>query len=234
MTAVYLRAGVWVMVVVGVVCGIAQSRPDAFPQRFVSPLLHELLYSTLLKQTKVGSSLQMGRHLFSPSPFISENAQLSTGNVRDHSQTVFPQLTLADLRRRGSVTFVMQHGPASYFLQGGEQKGFEYELAEAFGRELGIRVDIVTLPSGADAIAWLHEGKGDILAGVVTTEGTGPGSVIVSRPYFETPAHVITRRDESTPSTLIELAGQLVAPQVNPAYAHQLRAAAQDFRLYPE
>jgi membrane-bound lytic murein transglycosylase F len=233
MTAVYLRAGVWVVVVVGVVCGVAQSRPDAFPQRFAPPLLHEPLYSTLLKQTKVGSSLQVGRYLFSPGPFISESSQLPTGNVGDHSQTVFPQLTLADLRRRGSVTFVMQHGPASYFLQGGEQKGFEYELAEAFGRDFGVRVDIVTLPPGADAIAWLHEGKGDILAGVVTIEGTGPGSVIVSRPYFETPAHVITRRDESTPPTLAQLTGQSVALQVSPADAPQLRAAAQDSALRP-
>jgi membrane-bound lytic murein transglycosylase F len=201
-----------------------------FPQRFAPPLLHELLHSTLLKQTKVGSSLQVGRQLFSPGSLISESSQLPTVNAGDHSQTVFPQLTLADLRRRGSVTFVMQHGPASYFLQGGEQKGFEYELAEAFGKELGIRADIVTLPPGADAIAWLHEGKGDILAGVVTTEGTGPGSVTVSRPYFETPARVITRRDESTPPTL---AGQSVALQVSSADAHQLRAAAPDSALRP-
>jgi membrane-bound lytic murein transglycosylase F len=233
MTAVYLRAGIWVVVVVGVVCGVAQSRPYVLPQGFAPPSLHELLYSILLKQTKVGGSLQIGRHLFSPGSFISESSQLPPGNVGDHSQTVFPQLTRADLRRRGSVTFVMQHGPASYFLEDGEQKGFEYELAETFGRELGIRVDIVTLPPGADAIVWLHEGKGDILAGVVTTGGTSPGSVIVSRPYFETPAYLITRSEESTPRTLAELAEQSISLRVISAGAHRLWKAAQDSALRP-
>ena len=111
--------------------------------------MREFPHSALLKQTRVGndpSSKEAFSHL---SAFgVAESYRLSTANVGDDSQTVSPQLTIADLQRRGAVTFLMQHSPASYFLQGGEQKGFEYELAEAFGRELGIRVDIVTSPPG--------------------------------------------------------------------------------------
>jgi membrane-bound lytic murein transglycosylase F len=132
-------------------------------------------------------------------------------------------LTVADLRQRGVVKFLMQHGPASYFLQGGEQKGFEYELAESFGRALGVRVEVVTSPPGTDAITWLHDGKGDILAGLTTIEGAPPGPVITSRPYFETTAHVITKSDNLAPRILSELAGQPIALHTDSAYAYQLQ-----------
>jgi membrane-bound lytic murein transglycosylase F len=127
----------------------------------------------------------------------------------------------------------MQHSPASYFLQGGEQKGFEYELAEIFGRTLGLRVEVVASPPGVDAIAWLHEGKGDILAGLTTLEGVPAGPVITSRPYFETIAHVVTNSDKLAPRALPDLAGQPVALHAESAYAYQLQRATQMLALAP-
>ena len=233
MTAVYLRIGVWLVVVTGVVCSVARSRPDLFPQRLASPLMRELPHLAISKQTLVDNDSLAKFHSSAQIPAIAESVQLSAVNVGNESQTVSPQLTTTDLQRRGTVTFLMQHGPASYFLQGGEQKGFEYELAEAFGRELGIRVDIVTSPLGIDAVAGLHDGRGDILAGLTTIEGVSPGPVMTSRPYFETTAQVVTRSDESAPRTLTELAGQPVALHAGSAYAYQLWIATQTLTLQP-
>jgi len=233
MTAVYLRVGVWLVVMAGVGWSVTQSRPDWFPQSLVSPLMREFPHPILSKKTRVGHDPHGEVHSSTQIFSIVESSRLSKANAREDSQTVSPQLTAIDLQRRGVVTFLMQHSPASYFLQQGEQKGFEYELAEAFGRELGIRVDIVTSPPGIDAVAWLHDGKGDILAGLATIEGVHPGPVLTSRPYFETTARVITRSDESAPRTLAELAGQPAALHADSVYAYQLQTATKALTLSP-
>lgn len=233
MAALYLRAGVWLVIVVGVVYCVAQSRPDSFLQSLCPLSIREIPRSAFYKQTRVGNDPHRGVQSFVPGLPLPEPSQLSMENTEDQSQTVYPQLTAADLRQRGVVKFLMQYGPASYFLQGGEQKGFEYELAETFGRALGVRVEVITSPPGIDAITWLHDGKGDILAGLTTIEGVPPGPVITSRPYFETTAHVITNSGNSAPHTLSELAGRPIAFHADSAYAYQLQLATQTLMLAP-
>ncbi len=235
MTAVYLRAGVWLVVVAGVMCSVIQPRPDLSLQG-LPPFLaaRETQQRSFLTEQTTTWVLQAKNYL--PSQLVTSfaNPLFPARNSRAKiPQPTFPQLTVADLQRRGTVTFLMQHGPASYFLQGGEQMGFEYELAEEFARKLGIRVDIVIVPPETDAISWLHEGKGDIVAGVTTTDGMKLGAVITSRPYFETTAQIITKSDESAPRTLNELAGQPVALRANSAYAYQLQVATQTLALPP-
>lgn len=234
MATIRRRVGVWLMVGVGVVCSVVRPRLDSLfqnlapwaPQEFVRPAI--LAPSSDATGSVVPPQVS-ARTLIS---FLREHLRIRSSPAIV-SQPVIPQLTVADLQRRGAITFLMQHSPASYFLRGGKQLGFEYELTAEFGRALGVRVDIVTLPPGTDAVSWLHDGKGDILAGMVTTDGMNLGSVLTSRSYFTTTAFVVTRSDESAPRTLGELAGQPVALQPSSAYAYQLGVATQMLALPP-
>jgi len=208
MATVYLRVGVWVVVLVGVVCSVVRPRTDSSLQSLTPPPAKVLPQQTFREQTRVGKELATVLQALPLTSITSTSLPLPPRYVtREVSYTVSPQLTIADLQRRGSVTFVMQHSPASYFLQDGEEMGFEYELAEEFGRELGIRVDIITTPFGPDAISLLHEGKADILAGLATTDGMELDVVDTSQPYFETTAQIVTRSDHTTPDILDQLAG---------------------------
>jgi membrane-bound lytic murein transglycosylase F len=127
----------------------------------------------------------------------------------------------------------MYHSPATYFLQRGAQRGLEYELAQAFADQLGVELEIRTPPPGTSLLTWFHEGKGDIVAGVETTEGINLGPVEVSQPYLEVAAEVITRSDKSAPRNLVELAGKPVTVQAGSAYDYQLQMETHALSLPP-
>ena len=99
-----------------------------------------------------------------------------------------PTPSVEDLQRRGTVTFLMGHSAASHFLYRGEQMGFEYELAQRFAKELGIELEIVTPPPDEELTEWLKMGKGDIVAGLVTTYASDMDPLYLSTPYLTTSA----------------------------------------------
>lgn len=135
-----------------------------------------------------------------------------------------PQLTVADLQRRGTITFLMPHSAASYFLYRGEQMGFEYELAQGFARELGVELDVVSPPPGVELTTWLSEGKGDVIAGLATADECDPGPLSISVPYLDTTAQIITSSERPVLRDVAELAGKTIAVQPDSAYAAQLLA----------
>lgn len=231
MATVYLCAGVWLVVVASAVCSVIRSPLELFPQSLPLPSGREAPQRALSNETIVDRGLHGLLPPLSLATTSPERSESSIGHQGKNSQIVFPQLTVADLRRRGFVTFVMPHSPASYFLHGGEQMGFEYELAEEFGRTLGVRVDITTAPPGSDTISLFHDGKGDILAGVPTTDGMTLSTMTTSQSYFTTTAQMITRSDKFAPDTFDRLAGQPGAFQVGSAYAYRLQVATQTFLL---
>ena len=142
-------------------------------------------------------------------------------------------LTVADLQRRGAITFLMHHSAASYFLYRGEQMGFEYELALAFARELGVELEVLTPPSDVELTSWLKVGKGDVMAGLVTTTEADGEPLRVSVPYLETRAQILTRSAESGLRDVNDLAGKTIAVQPDARYAHELLASARALPFPP-
>jgi membrane-bound lytic murein transglycosylase F len=127
----------------------------------------------------------------------------------------------------------MYHSPTTYFLQRGAQRGLEYELAQAFADQLGVELEVRTPPPGTDLLTLFNEGKGDIVAGLETTEGVTLGPLEISHPYLEVAAEVVTRRDKSAPRNLTELAGKPVTVQPGSAYDYQLRMGMHALSLPP-
>lgn len=229
MTTVYLRVGVWLVVVASVLSGGLRSR------------------SSIFSQTVTVSPTPSAPREVSPLPFVEETSpntvffQFSLADLcvltsqppKTNLPAALSQSCIGDFQRRGTITFLMYHSPASYFLQRGGQVGFEYELAKQFAEDIGVELEIRTPPSGTDIVSWFNDGKGDIIAGLTTTDGIDPGPVEVSHPYFDTTAQVITRSDASAPRSITELAGQPVAVQPGSVYAQQLQVGTQALALPP-
>ncbi len=71
---------------------------------------------------------------------------------------------LKGIKRRGVLRVITRNNSASYFIARGAQRGFTYELADAFARSLGVRVAIVVPPSRTAMIRALLTGQGDLIA----------------------------------------------------------------------
>jgi membrane-bound lytic murein transglycosylase F len=131
--------------------------------------------------------------------------------------------TIRDIQRRGTITFLMDHSAASYFLYRGGQMGFEYELAEAFAQDIGVELEVRTPPPGTTLTALFNEGVGDVVAGLVIADGVGVGPLQASVPYLETSAEIITNSAYSFIRSMADLSGKRLAIPPRSTYAHVLR-----------
>lgn len=232
MTTVYLWVGVFVVVVASVISGISRSQPQNLHSvvrrsPFMPPQSADVVLSPLQASTTdsaKGAPLQANKNVLAPafSPPVLAPSPFETRQSR-----------VADLKRRGTITFLMYHSPATYFLQQGEQRGFEYELAQAFANQLGVELEVRTPPPGTNLLTWFNDGKGDIVAGLETMEGIDLGPVEVSQSYLEVVAEIITKSDKSAPRNLTELAGKPVMVHPGSVYDHQLRMGTHALSLQP-
>ena len=107
-----------------------------------------------------------------------------------------PRPTVADIQKRGVLTVLMHHDATSYFLYRGQEHGFEYELAHELARQLGVTLQVRTPPPGVALTQSLVEGRGDIAAGVVVSDGGPSARVRYSQAYMATDVQIITRADQ--------------------------------------
>jgi membrane-bound lytic murein transglycosylase F len=136
------------------------------------------------------------------------------------------ELSVADVQRRGTITFLMHHSAASYFLYRGAQMGFEYELAREFAKELGVELEVRTPPAGVALTTWLREGKGDIIAGLATADDSDLEPLLVSVPYLETTAAILTPKEEQEASAdVLALSGKRLIVQPDSPYASRILPA---------
>lgn len=104
---------------------------------------------------------------------------------------------LPGLKKRRRIRVLLRNNAASYFLWRGELVGFEYELARAFARDLGLRLEVVVPPSHEAMYRWLKEGRADVAAGfLVPQERHEREGLAYTRPYHYAPLHVVKRADD--------------------------------------
>ena len=71
---------------------------------------------------------------------------------------------LEGIKRRGVLRMLTRNSSATYFIARGAQRGFQFELMEAFARSLGVRLAVVVPPSRTALIEALLTGEGDVIA----------------------------------------------------------------------
>ncbi|MEQ1501045.1 MAG: transporter substrate-binding domain-containing protein [Myxococcota bacterium] len=91
---------------------------------------------------------------------------------------------LAEIRARGSIRILTRNNAVSYYLDKGNQRGFDYELVKLFAKENGLRVDVIVPPDASDLVPWLLEGKGDLIAAQMTVTPERAAKVAFSDPYL--------------------------------------------------
>lgn len=92
-------------------------------------------------------------------------------------------LDFEEIQNRGTIRMITRYNPASYFLLGGIDRGFEYELVSRFAKEHGLKVEIVLFGTNEDPIQILDRGDGDLIADhFVIAEGL-LDQVNFSKPY---------------------------------------------------
>ena len=129
------------------------------------------------------------------------------------------------IRRRGFIRVITRNNPYSYFIHRGHLMGFEYELAKRFAKKYKLKLIMVVPPSWQDMFKYLKEGKGDLIAAMmtVTDKRKKIAGLELCRPYAEISEQIIAHRSSSRIKSIKELAGKNIAVRAGSSYYYSLK-----------
>ncbi len=141
---------------------------------------------------------------------------------------------LPGLKKRKALRVLTVNNAGTYFIWRGELMGFEYDLAREFAKRQGLRVEVVVAPRYADLIPWLLEGRGDVVAALMTKTEERSKRVAFSRPYSYALETVVARADEKGLEKIEDLKGRTIVVREGSSYwqtISKLNEAGSDFKL---
>ena len=133
--------------------------------------------------------------------------------VRHNKLTRTTRRSVGDLdaiKERGYIRILTRNHPGTYYMWKGRIMGYEFELAEAFAKDLDVRLEIVVAPTHADLITMIQKGDADIAAALLSeTERREKQGMDFGTPYMKEKVVVVGRDDDQIDS-LDDLAGRKI------------------------
>lgn len=133
---------------------------------------------------------------------------------------------LPDLKKRRRLRMITRNSAVTYYLYRGSPFGFEYELLERFAGQQGLHLEIVIPPDNESLIPWLNEGRGDVVAAMLTLTAQRQEQAAATRPYFYSDEVVVIREDDNVES-ITDLAGRTVHVRQSSSYYRTLQELQQ-------
>ncbi len=118
---------------------------------------------------------------------------------------------LQQIYARGELRVVTLNLPTCYYLGAQGPEGLEYDLASRFAKELGVRLDIYSVPNDAAIRAALASGRADIAAAQITATPAWSKVGEAAVPYAQIPQLVVYRQDEPRPRDTLQLEHAMLA-----------------------
>jgi len=118
---------------------------------------------------------------------------------------------LRQVRKARVLRLITRNSPTTYTVDRGGLQGFEYKLAHAFAREIGVRLELENPPPGIDPMWWLENGFGDVAALHEPVAPRDEGRFLVTIPYRWVDLVTVTPARRDPPSSIEDLAGVPVA-----------------------
>ncbi len=124
---------------------------------------------------------------------------------------------LEDIKKRQVLRVLTRNNSTCFFIYRGEQLGFEYELARAFAKELGVRLEVIVPPSREALEEYLRDGKGDIVAAGLVATSEREKEFAFTRGYSEVSEIVVAKQGGAIKS-LDDLKGHKVTVRKSSSY----------------
>ncbi len=129
---------------------------------------------------------------------------------------------LDEIVKRGELRVLSRNNGVSYFLERGQPRGFDYDLASMLAKQLKVRLAMVVPPAHDQLVPWLLEGRGDVIAASFTVSPERAQLVDFSRPYLQVQEMVVQRLSEPGLTSLEQLKGRRISVRPGSSYARTL------------
>jgi membrane-bound lytic murein transglycosylase F len=118
---------------------------------------------------------------------------------------------VASIAESGELVVLTVNGPATYFEDAqGLPSGFEYDLATAFARELGVRPVFIFTNNPANIDRMLRDKQAHLAAAALARHFDFPGGLAWGPPYFTTQHQLVGRAGDPKPKSLEEISGKRI------------------------
>ena len=130
--------------------------------------------------------------------------------------------TLEDILRSGEITVITRNNGQSYYLYRGEKRGFEYDLAQLFADELGVRLNVKIADSWEGMIPGLMNGEGHFIAAAMTITLSRQRQIAFSEGYLDVRQHIIVHRRNTQVREVKDLNDRMVHVRRGTSYQERL------------
>lgn len=126
---------------------------------------------------------------------------------------------LPAIRERGSIRILAhQFSGADGLPRSGHPSRLEWELAERFARSQALEVEWVWVNEYSELIPALLDGKGDVIAALLTATPEREQKVAFGSPLTRVREHVVTRADSPVVRDVLGLVGREVTVRASSSY----------------
>ena len=136
---------------------------------------------------------------------------------------------LERILKTGVLQVVTRNSATTWYIGPAGDTGFEYELAEAFARHLGVQLEIVPVRRFSDILPMVARGEVDMAAAGITVMEDRRKLVRFGPVYQQLTEQVVCRRGGSCPKSPADLTGLDIEVIAGSTHAVALRDLAADF-----
>ena len=130
---------------------------------------------------------------------------------------------LQQVRSTGELHLVGISGPGTFFQQDGHIHGLQYELAQQFANELGVKLVVDPVDNAQQVLKSIGRNKAQLALTGLTSDDPRLKRLLVSDPVLEVRQQLIQRGDEFQPTSLNDLKDRVVAVAAGSAEAANMR-----------
>lgn len=105
-------------------------------------------------------------------------------------------IDLDSIKRRGSIVMLTENSASTYFLYRNQARGFDYELALAFAKELGLKLEVKLVDDVDRMFEMLNTGEADIIASNLTITPSRETVAAFTQPLYQSRQVLVQRKIE--------------------------------------
>lgn len=136
--------------------------------------------------------------------------------------------TLEQIQVSGKLTVISRNGPTTYYEGTDGLTGFEYSLANAFAKRLGVKLEVVEQEDVSRLFDEVGE-TGHFAAAGLTITDRRQRSVTFSQPYMYVTQQVIYHSGAQRPNSIKDLEGKQILVINGSAHAERLRELQKEY-----
>jgi membrane-bound lytic murein transglycosylase F len=131
---------------------------------------------------------------------------------------------LEQIRARGKLRLVTLDSPTSYYVGANGPQGFEFRLASAFARNLGVQLEVEAVLDAAAMRAALAQDRADIAAAQISADANWQRVGLATRTYGQVEQLVVQVRGQPRPRDITGLSGSRIVVRPGSPQLDELRA----------